>query len=57
MICTNCQNKSECRYYSKNIEPVLNTEQGQFVNDEYLFTLFKCLDGFTCDFYKQESEK
>ena len=58
MICENCKNKSECRYYFTNIDPVLHTEQGMFVNDRYLFALFKCLDAFTCDYYKpQESER
>ena len=54
MICKNCKNKSECRYYFINIEPVLHTEQGMFVNDNYLFALFKCLDTFTCDYYKPQ---
>ena len=56
MLCDNCKNKSECDYYSKNIEPVLRTEQGLFANDKYLFSLYKCLDGFTCDFYEQQEE-
>lgn len=58
MICENCKSKSECGYYFANIEPVLNTEQSMFEKDVYLFALFKCLDGFTCDYYEpQESEE
>ena len=58
MICEKCNCKSECEYYSTNIEPVLNTEQGMFTGDEYLFALFKCLDAYTCDCYEpQESEE
>ena len=56
MICENCKSKSECGYYSTNIEPVLHTEQGIFVNDNYLFALFKCLDAFTCEDYEFEAE-
>ncbi len=57
MICENCKSKSECKYYSTNIEPVLHTEQGMFVNDNYLFALFRCLDAFTCDYYGSQSER
>ena len=57
MICKNCKNKSECSYYSTNIEPVLHTEQSMFADDNYLYALFKCLDTFTCDYHEpQESE-
>ncbi len=56
MICENCKNNTECDYYFRNIEPVLHTEQGMFVNDSYLFALFKCLDGFTCNYYEHQSE-
>lgn len=56
MICENCKNKAECRYYATNIKPVLHTEQGRFVNDSYLFSLFKCLDAFTCDYYEHNTE-
>lgn len=56
MICENCKNKSECRYYFVNIEPVLHTDQSMFVNDSYLFALFKCLDGFTCEYYEHQTE-
>ena len=56
MICENCENKSECGYYSKNIKPVLHTEQGLFADDSYLFALFKCLEAFTCDYYERQKE-
>lgn len=55
MICQNCACKSECGYFSTNIEPVLNTEQGLFTSDEYLITLHKTLEKFNCNYYESEN--
>lgn len=56
MICEHCDCKSECGYYSENIEPVLNTEQSRFTNDVYLRTLSKVLEAFGCDDFEPQKD-
>lgn len=60
MICINCKNKSECRYYLTNIAHASHMELGMFANDAYAYLFMQPKDLDTCiydNFKPIESEE